>query len=45
MKNIPDSGNTQPIITFVMVIGTLVGLVVIFGKIYAVANHVPIGHF
>gem|GEM_PF-6959017 len=45
MKHPSDSGNAQALVTFSMVIGTLVALVVIFGKMYAVANHVPIGHF
>ncbi|MHB1606340.1 MAG: hypothetical protein ACYC9S_01430 [Leptospirales bacterium] len=45
MKKVSDSGNSQPIITFTMVIGTLVGLVLVFGKLYAIANHTPIGHF
>ena len=35
MKNSSDSGNAQVRVTFSMVIGTLVALVVIFGKIYA----------
>ncbi len=45
MKKVSDSGNAQPIVTFTMVIGTLVGLILIFGKLYATANHTPIGHF
>ena len=45
MNTSSDSGNAQAMVTFSMVIGTLVALVVIFGKIYATANHVPIGHF
>ncbi len=41
MKRFSDSGGVA--FTYLSVVGTLVALILVFGHLYSVANHTPIG--